>query len=352
MATIDRFLSNHPALNRAGAQTFTRAIWGGVSLEYDAMLAELQKITVNAADVNNLSGDELDEVISRYIGIDRPVGEPDFSRFKILKAFYVRENIPSWATVHSIRRVFKNWFSESLINIRENQIVTDLITDGDFEAFDVETKTVPFGEWTPSGTSIAIDSLETYEGSRVLHGVGTGAVSCTKAVTSGPYILFSAYKGYCPVKVQRDSDSYYWNFASRAWQAASAQLDLANADVEYKIFERPIMADGSYNVTITFGPDGSGRDFRIDMVSFGAKPGYPFIHVLVSTFSQDGEFLNNWPGTSDPLGIGEDYDNATFFGQDFLGGDGGGIPTAYYQTVLDYVKPAGVKALFDFVGRG
>jgi hypothetical protein len=62
--------------------------------------------------------------------------------------------------------------------------------------------------------------------------------------------------------------------------------------------------------------------------------------------------LNNWPAGADPLGGGEDYENATFLGLDFIGGDGGGIPTDYYKNVLDRIKTAGAKSAFSFVGRG
>lgn len=387
MTTLERFLKNQPALNRAGPQEFTRAIWGGIAEEYDALQAEIDKITSLAVNVNNLYGDELDEVILRYVGIDRRQNESDALRLNLLHALYIRENIPSWATVHSIRKVFRAWFPDTQIYIKENQIEADdeLITDGGFEGETVGVKTAPFGEWTPAGTEVAIEDTDTFEGSRVLHGNGTGTVSCTKAVTEGAYILSSAFMGYSQIQVQRDSDSYYWDFDVMAWTAEEAESVNQSIDA-YSLLELPIFVDGSYNVTITFGlgyddfvdggdPSATGPDvldggdptstytvfadggapymenFWFDLISFGVKPGHPYVHVLVSTFSQGGSFLNNWPAGADPLGGSEDYANSTYLGLDFIGGEGTGTPTEYYATILSYIKPAGVKTAFSFVGR-
>ena len=352
MTTLERFLNNQPALNRSGPQTLTTAIWGGVAQEYDALQAEIDKITRNAANVANLGGDELDEVINRYLGIARMPSEPDASRLRLLNAMYLRNGVPSWMTVHSIRSVFRWWFDDALIHVRENEIeATDnLIEDGGFESFEAGEKATPFGEWTPSGATIALDLTGTFEANRVLHGVGTGSVSTAKAVVAGCYILSAAYKGSFPVTVTRASDGKYWNFAARAWQVAAVALALPAADSEYRLFEYPVLSEGADTVTVTFGPNAAGADWFLDLVAFGAKPAYPYIHVLVSTFAQSGEFLNAWPGGEDPL-AGKDYANSTYFGLDFIGGEGSGIPTEYYSRILSYIKPAGVRAAFDFVGR-
>lgn len=352
MTTLERFLRNHPALNRSGPQTLTAAIWGGIAQEFDALQAEIDKITTQAVDINNLAGDELDEVIELFIGIPRMQNESDASRLKLLKAFFIREGVPSWTTAHSIRKVYRNWFEDRYIHIRENEIESDaeLILDGGFESFEAGEKAAPFGEWTPSGSSIALDMAGTFEANRVLHGSGTGAVSTTKSVTAGCHILSSAYKGQFPVRVVRASDGKYFNFDTRAWQAGAASLVVPAAAEEYRVFEAAILADGSDDLTITFGPSADGAEWFIDLVSFGKKPGYPFVHVLVSTFVKSGDFMNAWPAGADPL-AGKDYDQSTFFGMDFIGGEGSGIPTEYYSRILSYIKPAGVRAAFDFVGR-
>lgn len=385
MTTLERFLQNHPAFNRAGSQELTTAVWGGIAQEFDALKIEIKKITQDAEDVENLAGDELDEVILAFTGIARMQDESDAMRLRLLNALFLRGEDKSWNTVHSIRQVFRWWFADEFITIKENEIVANEITDGGFETETVGEKTTTFGEWTPYGTSIYIENADTFEGARVLHAEGDGWLSCEKAVTAGMYILSFAYKGYLPIRVKRTSDSYYWNFSTREWQSSEYIQLLQNDTEHYQVVERPILSDGTDSFSLYFGPcydavfdggvadtifteeldggaadteftedvDGGGayhRAFRLDMVSFGAKPGYPYIHVIISTFAQNGEFLNAWVPGEDPI-AGTDYDYATFFDLDFIGGDGSGTPTEYYQKILNYIKPAGVKAVFEFVGR-
>lgn len=350
MTTLERYLNNHPALTKNGTQEYFAAVWGGVAVQYDALRAEIDKITINAIDVANLSGGELDEVVQRFTGIRRLVGEEDSALLRLLDALFVRNNIPSWTTVHGIRRVFSYFAPSNLINIIENEIETNLIADGEFESFTVGVKSAPFGSWTPSGSSISIDGSGAFQGAKCLHGVGTGTVYTSAAATAGCFVVSAAHKGYCPLKIQRTSDNYYYNFSTKTWAAAVSQLLLENATDEYITFDIPILVAGSHTLKIIFGPDASGRDYFIDRVTFGAKPSYPYIHILVSTFIQAGDYLNNWVGSTDPV-AGTDYENATFLGQDFIGGEGSGVPTEYYVNILDIVKPAGVRADFSFVGR-
>lgn len=367
----------------------TTAIWGGVADEYDKLRAELDKITLDAVTVDSLSGDELDEVILRVLGIARLLNESDASRLRLLKAIYLRENIPSWATVHAIRRVFRWWFDDDLIYINENDVETNLITDGDFEAFEVGEKTEVFGSWTPIGSTVSIEDTQVFEGSRVLHTMNEGRVNNTMELSAGTYILSFFYKGFCPVKVKRASDDHYWDFDSRAWMDTLSGLSLSNYSNTYSLYQCPVIVEDTDTLTVEFGPDywdgidggdptteptppdpdlvfdggypasamtesldgrSSDTGFRLDMVSLGEKPLYPSLRVIVSSFMSTGGFLNNWLSGADPL-AGKDYANATFIDQDFIGGEGTGIPVEYYQAILNIIRPAGVKSVFEFVGR-
>lgn len=389
MTTLERFLLNHPALNRAGSQEMTTAVWGGIAQEYDALKAEISKITTNALSIDNLSADELDELIVRCIGIARLQNESDAMRLTLLKALFIRDNVPSWATVHSIRKVFRWWFPDNLIYIKEHEIETELITDGDFEPFDVGEKTEAFGTWTPSGNTVSIVASGVFEGARALFAINGGVASNTQSLDAGTYVLSLFYRGYCPVKIQRSSDGYYWNFESQSWAESLSGAELSNQESDYALFQGTVIVDSPDTVAVEFGPDSwdgidggdptteptppdpdvvfdggypgssmtellDGRSastgFWVDLVSLGKKPAHPYIHVLVSAYSQSGGFLNNWSGADDPI-AGTDYQNATFLNLDFIGGEGSGIPTEYYQAILDIVRPAGVKGAFDFIGR-
>lgn len=351
MDSLERFLSNHPRKNREGPQTLTRAVWGGIALEFDRMYDAIESVSRNAVHWENLEGDELDELIIRWTGIRRVEGESDESRRRLMRALFVRGGIPSWVTTHSIKKVFSYYFDPMTIRIVENAVEGNLISNGDFEAFPPGTKSSPFGSWVPSGSSISVIDSDSFEALKSLQGVDTGAVYTDVTVASDiPHILLTPYKGTLPVKVQRLSDSKYWNFSTWTWQSASVSLSLENLGTDFVLDERVILPGGTGTFRITYGPAGAGKSFIADYLFFDQKPTYPFFRVLVSTFGQAGDYLNNWPGAADPVG-GTDYDNATFLGQDYIGGEGSGIPTTFYQMILEIIKPAGVKAVFEFIGR-
>jgi hypothetical protein len=350
-SSLTRFLADHSALNRASSQAYTSAIWGGVAQEFDTLQDEVDLITVDALDAYDLSGTELDEFIVRFSGINRLTGQADSDRKALLSALYYRAGLGSWMTAASIKAFFSYFFDADLINIIENAVVTNLITDGTFESFVAGTMTAAFGSFSPSGASIALISTGVYGGSVALHGIGTGSVKTSAAATAGCYIVSCAYRGYCPLIIQRSSDSYYYNFTSASWTAALSETLLANKTDEYVTIDLPIMVDGSYTVSIIFGPDSTGRDYYLDNISFGVKPSYPYINILVNVYSGTSEFLSAFPAGTDPI-TGDDYVNAArYFGVSYVGGYSSGGTSLYYQELLDMIRPAGVKGLFSFIGR-
>jgi hypothetical protein len=211
--------------------------------------------------------------------------------------------------------------------------------------------TAAFGSFTPRGTSIALVSTGVYGGTIALHGMGTGSVKTSAAATAGCYIVSCAYKGYCPLLIQRSSDSYYYNFTFASWTASRYEMLLTNATDEYMTTDLPIMVDGSYTVSIIFGPDSTGRDYYLDNISFGVKPSYPYINVLVNVYSGTSSFLSAYTTGADPIS-GDDYIKAArYFGVSYVGGYSSGGTSPYYQDLLDMIRPAGVKGLFSFIGR-
>lgn len=146
----------------------------------------------------------------------------------------------------------------------------------------------------------------------------------------------------------RDSDSKYWNFATRSWQVAPTQLELVNDSALYIVFEEPILADDDYNLAISFGPT-TAESFRLDYVSIGAKPLYPYIHVIVPISGDEGMYLSVWPVGSDPV-ADTSYDYASFLDHDYISSDGSATAVIYFQKVLDMIKPAGTKAVFEYIG--
>lgn len=350
MASLDKFLADHPAVNRQGDQKYTTAVWGGVSQEYDALKAQVKIVSSDSESVDNISGDMLDELILRFTGIPRATNQLDNSRLKTLFAFYRRSGRKSWATPHAIIGAYLYYFPRNRMFLLENAVETNLVTYSGFEEFEQGVVTGPFGDWTPSGSAVEIVSAESLQGSRCVKLSGTGNITQSITLASGCSIVTTPYRGAARVTIKRQSDNYYYDFAKNTWSSTEKHLSLINETEEYKIHENPVFVESQTNITIQYSVDSAGVLCYLDNLTVGPKPSYSFIKVIVSTTGQNGEFMNNWPGTTDPVS-GANYDYATYFGIDFIGGDGGGVPTSYYQTVLDIIKPSGVKALFGFVGR-
>lgn len=196
---------------------------------------------------------------------------------------------------------------------------------------------------------VSVNMLEGFEGSKSVSLTTGGSIYQDVECTAGPHILTVPCRGSGIVDVTRLSDNKQWDFTTRSW-VASASVSLVNAEDLYRINEYVVVMDAPGTMRVRFTNAVSSLFFKVDYLSLGLKPSYPFIRLLVSTFGQSGEFLNNWIPGADPV-LGADYENATFLDVDYLGGEGGGSSNTYYQMILDYIKPAGVKALFEFIGR-
>jgi hypothetical protein len=350
MSSLDLFLQNHPALNRAGSQELTRAIWGGIAKEFDALKDQVKVVAIDSANVEKIGGDMLDELMYRFVDIRRVPNESDASRLKLLYLFYRRAKAGSWATPHSIRSAYSYYFPIASVYVLENSVETNLLDEGGFEGFDLGVKTEQFGLWVPFGADVEVVLGVGFKGDKCLKLTGTGGVYQDVAVDAGPVVLSTPFVGSLAQTVQRLSDNFYWNCSTKAWQAGAASLALANTGQAYVVKEAIVTLESSDTIRVTYGPKSAGTAVLLDYLSVGMKPTYPFIKVLVAVAGQSGGFINNWVPGADPV-AGTNYLNATFLGQDFLYGLGAGIPTAYYQMILDDIKPAGVKALFEFVGR-
>ncbi len=182
----------------------------------------------------------------------------------------------------------------------------------------------------------------------MLHGINDARASFTKAVTAGTYMLSFAYRGDMPVAVRRMSDNYYWNFSTRVWQST-----FVNRVLPPQRNTRLSKSRSSRREATTcrlFSAIPAARTTG-NWITCPSGPSPPTRTCISSCqHSAAGSFLNNWPAGTDPI-AGTSYPNATFFGLDYLGGEGSGIPTEYYQRILNYIKPAGTKAVFEFLGR-
>lgn len=350
MGSLERFLSRMPAKNRQGSQELTRAIWGGIAQEHDALKTNIAVVSRHSEKLENIGGDMLDELTVRTTGFERLQGEGDKNYRKMMYAFFRRNKNKSWATKWVLIDALSYFVNKDTIHFFDNWIETNLLLDNDFEAIEAGEYAAPFGAWTPLGGSVFVDVTDTFQEARCLRVPGAAMVRQDVAIGSaGAYVLIVPFKGTLTVTVERLSDGKQWSPAAMAW-LASASTALLNSGPRYEGHEQFILMDGPDTLRFTFGPAGPSGEFRIDYLQFGQKPSYPYFHIIVSTFGQGSEFLNAWPPGADPIS-GLDYSHSAYLDVDFIGGAGTGMPVVYYERILDVLKPCGVRAGIDFIGR-
>lgn len=350
MSSLERFLERMPAKNRQGSQELTKAIWGGVAQEHDALKENIAIVSRYSASLDNIGGDMLDEIIVRTTGFDRLQGESDQNYQKMMHAFFRRNKNKSWATKWTLIDALSYFINKDTIHFFDNWIETNLFLDNDFEAFDGGEYAAPFGAWTPSVGSVFVEITDTFQEARCLRIPGASEVYQDVTVSeAGPYVLIVPFKGTLSVKVERLSDGMQWSPAAMAWVALAA-TSLSNTGARYDGHEQFIVMDAPDTLRFTFGPAGASSESRIDYLQFGPKPLYPYFMIIVSTFGQGSDFLNAWPSGADPV-AGLDYNHSTYLDVNFIGGEGTGLPVSYYERIMDVLKPCGVRAEIDFIGR-
>lgn len=344
--------------------SFYEAMWGNVDFTPNLTISEPNDYNCGAfanqleylyAWVEEITGQDLDDLPDPYLdiviyffcGLRRYPSEGNTAFILRMKSLLVREGQqtggwrsdrigPPW----DILNVISYYLSRDQLHYIPNSILTDIIVNGGFES-------AIGSEWTisPSGDRSTGDQ---FVGSYCLDFSGFTSAAQTVAVTSGAYILnFFVDPASAPstetnilnITLQRSSDSYYFNTTTEAWQATDPSNVYSTASDGYSLAEFFLIADGSYNVTITFTKI---VDFFLDRVEFGAKE-YPCYEILyVESLNANNGFASIWVSGTTP------YDNASFLDQDFLYSSGANIYSdTYYQNILDIVTGSGIRGIWS-----
>jgi hypothetical protein len=371
MSSYVSFIDKQPALIKKGSLENTAVIWEGISQEFDTYRTNAEECSSVPVTADNVTGELLDELIKRTTGYTRSLQMTDAQLFKYIPIFFRKNKNLSWATKWSIIDSFSYLLDINYLYLVENWVDTNLLTGNDFEDYEVGVKTAQFGNWIPSGSTVNILSDGQFEGSKCLSLTGTGSVYQDVTSAAGTYILLVPYTGNGKITVQRTSDSYYWNFTTMAWNAAASSKTVSNSTAYYKIQELFIIFSSDDTAKITFEPAESSDTFMTDYIQYGLKAAYPYIKIIYKILSPVGEYVNNWPAGNDPITtqvlgngssvlgsgssvlgrVGLNEDNATFMDNDFIFGAGASYPSNFYQKILNDIKPAGVKAVFSFIGE-
>jgi|WetSurMetagenome_2_1015567.scaffolds.fasta_scaffold18307_2 hypothetical protein len=371
MSSYAALIDKQPTLIKKGSLENTAVIWNGISQEFDTYRTNAEECSSVPVTVDDVTGELLEELIKRITGYTRSLQMTDAQLFKYIPIFFRKNGNVSWATKWSIIDSFSYLLDINYLYLIENWVKTNIITGNNFEDYEAGEKTVQFGDWIPSGSTVSILSDGQFEGSKCLSVTGTGNVYQDVASSAGTYILIVPYTGNGKITVQRTSDGYYWNFSTMVWSSTASSKAVLNSTAYYKIQELFIIFSTDDTAKITFGPAASTDTFIIDYLQYGLKATYPYIKIIYKILSPVGEYVNNWPAGNDPITtkvlgsgstvlgsgssvlgrVGLDESNATYLDNDFIFGAGASYPSNFYQKILNDIKPAGVNAEFSFIGE-
>lgn len=340
---------------------------GAIANELEYLRAYINR-SITSMNLDQAEEELLDKIITFFLNISRIYDETDTSLRKRFFAFIRRLGNKRWSTTWSFKDVFSYFFNPDNIYVIENYIEDDdQILNGDFE----NVTEGSFDNWSKyeSGSSVInVNTTEMFQEAKCPEfsiDSSNSEVSLSQTISSvsaGDYKLSLFYKDdeilssgdVVKLTIQRSGDNYYYNFDTLSWQAAAASKELPIVGDYYRYAGVHVKNEDTRNLTLKIanaGSAGTAYKFYVDRVKFGEWKTYPSVKVLIVCVGEYGVFLSLWPGTSDPIGGGEDYQYASFFENDFIAGMGMEFTETLYQDILSRIKEAGSKSDIEFIHR-
>ena len=321
-------------LNKTGEEY--EAIWGkenftpeetiAVSSDYNcgALANELEylrayaKYVVSAVDVDTVESIFLEKIIEFFINMNRIYDEEDSSLRNRFLSLIRRNANKRWSTKWSFKDVFSYFFNPANIYVIENYIEDgdDLILNGSFE----DVTGPNFDNWTKnvSGSSlINISIAEMFQDAKcpeysIDSSNSEASLSQTiNSVAIGDYKLSLFHKDdetitdpIVRVRLQRSTDSYYYNFSTNQWQSVETSKIFPVNGATYNYSGVYVNNDEVANLTLKIsnaGTSGLAYKFYVDRVRFGLWKTYPSIKILIVSIGQAGGYMSLWAGEADNL---------------------------------------------------
>lgn len=351
------FVANSPIEDSSDFQC------GAIANELEYVVGFVDYIT-KTQDIDDFYDVYLDKVVAFFTGLSRGSSETDAELRLRFRALVERKNNPSWITTWMIRDVFSYFFDEDIIYVTENYTLDELITDGSFELD-------PTTNWIVNetgGSTIDFVGHDMFYGSTCAEfSIDSLGSTCSlsqvlSAVPIGHYILnfFSnddrllSTSELFKVSIQRSGDGYYYNFVTNEWQITATEKVISkNSGTRYESHQAFVDVPVSADLTITFENIGSTSDaykFWIDRVQFGTVLDYPTIKVIFVDENLSTGYMSLWPSGSDPIAT-YDYTAASYLEQCYISGFGGAGLLPYFYSLLDIIRPVGVKSMIEVVWR-
>lgn len=328
---------------------------------------------ITEGELDDLEDPYIDVVVYFFTGIKRLPGESNAGLITRMESLIVREGewrSERFGTPWDILNVFGYYLDRDLLHYIPNHVLTNILVNGDFED-------AISGEWvfSPSGDRT---SFEAFSGLYKVDFTDFNSVEQTVPVISGAYILNCFVKplsgppegfastwdspanfdnasytdqdfiftsgGSAPtgeldvfnLSVQRDSDSFYYNFDTESWESSLMVNKFTMEGDQYTLAEFFVVNDGSYNITIKFEKI---IDFLLDRVEFGVKlyPAYEILHI--DSGLAEG-FASTWAETF----VSE---FTSFLDQEYMfASASSALSDSFFQDILNQVKASGILGVY------
>jgi hypothetical protein len=301
-------------------------------------------------DVIDHKGESLEMIVKQFTKLRRQLEEIDTVLLGRMRAFTERQGDEIWGNGPNLEHVLEAYFGGINAYVCESTNEESLLRNGDFEEDE--------NDWTLAGGA-AYTADARFSGKRGLCFNGTAGQSCLQNLTdisTGVYTLHFFLKGKCGVIIQNASGKYFnadekvlWNETMNPWQTAPV-TNWFDHDDWRDAFCFVVVKTETTQLKIKFVS--AGREAYIDYARFFLKPNNPSYTIIIQYegYAIEDKTLHLAEGEADPISD-VNYGKESYFDHSYIVGHKGALQSVVYKSVLDTVRPRGIQAFMEFVGR-
>jgi|GEM_PF-2252613 len=323
---------------------------GAVANEAEG-LARFVDYYTRTDDVRNHRGNSLEMLVRLFAKQRRRLLESDGIMLRRFLALTERKGDGIWGNALNMKHVIETYFRNIACYVAESTGETSILDNGDFES---EVA------WTLGGGA-AYSYPARFSGRRGLSFGGAGGESCAqlvdRLVLSGIYTFHFFLCGKCGVVIE--NGGRFWNANAQRFSGDTV-LEWVDDEV-VNVFESPggwdnvfcflVLLEDTRGLAIRFvGLE--GETAYIDYARLFVKPlnsSYTLV-LLYEGYAITGKTLHLAVDGEDPV-AGVDYERESYFDNAFIVGPEGASGSRAFWDVLDTVRPQGIRAFAEFVGR-
>jgi hypothetical protein len=315
---------------------------GALASELDALVYFINYYT-RTDDVRSHRGTSLELIIKEFINLNRRVLEKDEIYLRRFLSVTERKRDQVWGTKWNIKHIFETYFAGIEAYVAENTSDINLILNGDFEEED--------DNWVLEGGA-EISYSARFSGSRGLYfNRASGAASQTVDLGQGAHVLHFFLEGKIDVEI-KNSTGKYWDMDRLEWSDSPA-VNKFNSGIwdDQSMFIKVLPEEGD-SITIKF--IGSKDEVTtLDYVRLYRKLPYPAYTVIVKYegYAVAGKTLHLGKGMEDPDPAITWYPRESYFDNSYIVGRIGAYQKEVYFSLLEIVRPKGIKAFVETVEK-